>query len=144
MEKHAMKPKKLSGFEEIEHTADLSLKVWAPSIEELFKNAVNGLNQISKVIIVPGEDAIRKELNFVGIDSEDLLVSLLSEINYLLQTDHLSTEINKILFQPGKLTAEVILKRTTGYEKEVKAVTYHNLKIIQNDNSFSTVIVFDI
>ena len=144
MEKHAMELKKLSGFEEIEHTADLSLKVWASTVEDLFVKAVSGLNQIICAEINNEVEAISKELNLDGIDMEDLLVSLLSEINYLLQAERLSTDICKIRILSGKLSAEVLLKQIIGYKREVKAVTYHNLKINHKDNIYSTVIVFDI
>ena len=144
MEKHAMEPKNLSGFEEIEHTADISLKVWATSMEELFTNAVNGLNQICKPEIDSSRDVISKDLIFDGVDYEDLLVSLLSEINYLLQVEQFYLEIRGLRIQPDKLSVEVNLKKTIGYIREVKAVTYHNLKIIHNGNLYSAVIVFDI
>lgn len=144
MEKHAMKPKILSGFEELDHIADLSLKVWASSIEELFMNAAKGFNHLVKPKIDPTEATIKKKLLFEGIDFEDLLISMLSEINYFLQVEHLSTDLCNIQFEPGKLSAEVSLNKTLGFKREVKAVTYHNLKIIQNNNTYSTVIVFDI
>ena len=76
------------GFEEIDHTADVGLRVWAPGLEGLFRQAALGL---AALLTDPAElgarDGMRLEVR--GIDLEELLVGWLNELLYRFETERM-------------------------------------------------------
>ena len=62
-----------SGYREVEHTADWALQVWAPTLEELFILAAQGMNHLAEVSL---DGEVREEIRFEvdGHDHETLLV----------------------------------------------------------------------
>lgn len=133
----------LQGFEEIEHTADWALRVWAPSPSELFRQAAIGMNSLCEVKL-DQSTRIEEKLELSAIDLESLLVSFLSELVYYGEEeatafDRFSIEINGV-----RLKAEMVGAPVVSRKKEIKAVTYHNLEIVETDSGFEVVIVFDV
>jgi len=90
-----------------------------------------------------GSEVFRK-LDIQEIDFENLLVSFLNELlNDLQQNekiyDQFHLEIDHLALM-GELTG----KKISGVGREIKAVTYHDLKIIKTKSGYQTTIVFDI
>ena len=139
-----MTPDKLNGFEEIEHTADISLRIWGTTLEDIFKIAVDGMNSIIEIDIDKKDPGKYQEFSFEGIDLESLLVSLLNECNYKIQQDHECSKIKEIFVEDEKITGRLFLQEIKTFRKEIKAVTYHNLKINHSTKGYSVVIVFDV
>ena len=76
---HDMKVYKDSGFEEMEHTADWELRVWAADLIHLLDQAARGMYALSQLELAAGPRVARSfEIPFV--DAESLLVDFLSEI----------------------------------------------------------------
>ncbi|HJZ22847.1 MAG TPA: archease [Candidatus Babeliales bacterium] len=143
-------------FELISHTADLQLRVYGITKEELFKNALIGMFQAIKPInsscthknerlickILPIEHA----LTITSIDQEVLLVDFLSQaLTYsdMYNEAYLGVTIQKL----ENSSIEALLHGITidGFEGvEIKAVTYHDLWIKQENNVWVANIVFDI
>ncbi len=136
------------GYQIIGYTADIGLKVQGKTLALLFQNAAMGM---CSIIADPKSFAPKKTLKIQvrATDWENLLVKTLSEILYygLGKKIGLSqVKIKKI--KPFHLTAELIgekidLKRRPIY-REIKAVTYHNLKIKKTKSGFAAKIIFDI
>lgn len=127
----------------IDHTADIGVRVNSPTIAMLFKEAAFALADILGGWGHRRSDEI--SINARGIDLEDLLVRWLQEILYLIEVkgwrpvsiciEELSeTEARGVL--EGACTGEPLAA-------EVKAVTYHNLKIVHIDNNFEATIILD-
>jgi SHS2 domain-containing protein len=133
-----------SGFEEIDHTADLCLQVWGKKKEDLFREALKGLYYCSQVKIDPLISVDIQQLQFAEIDDESLLVSFLSECNYLLQFDQVYFRPIKMDFDRSELRITNQVYRVTNIQREIKAITFHNLKINKNDKGYSALIVFDV
>ena len=132
-----------SGFEEIEHTADWALRVWAPDYAELFRQAAIGMNQLSEIELDLSTPAA-EELTLTEIDMESLLISFLSELVFFAEQDDLgfdsySLEVDRLSLD-ARLTGGKIISR----KKEIKAVTYHNLEVIEIEGGYQVVIVFDV
>lgn len=135
--------KNLSGYVEINHTADVALKVWAENLDALFTKALEGMYQligISSNLVRLNEVII---FEFQEDDLESLLVTFLSECLFYLMNkgimlvpDILHISGNMMSIKMGQIKIEKI-------SKEIKAVTYHDLKIIQ-DSGLQVVIVFDV
>jgi SHS2 domain-containing protein len=133
-------------FEILEHKADLKIRVFGKTKEELFENAMVGMfeaagyqknlkSQISKV-----------KVKLKSIDLPSLLVDFLSEILYLVETKKLVFE--KIEFKKiteNEIEAILIGKPLKRMGVHIKGVTYHDLEIHQrNDKTWEVVILFDI
>ncbi|MDK2981251.1 MAG: protein archease [Chloroflexota bacterium] len=131
-----------SGFKEVPHKADIALDVFAPSLPELFINAVMGLYHILGIRkgTLGGDD-----LGFTlqDIDAESLLVAFLSELLYQVEQGRAAESI-QLEIGDNRLKAELDLAPVVSIEREIKAVTYHELKIIKADGAYRTRIVFDL
>ena len=139
-----MTHKKASGYEEIGHTADLSLKVWATTLEDLFINALSGMYSMIDVSVSVDDQLEYQEFYFDGMDHESLLVSFLSECNFKLQYEKVYLDIKEIIVGTKSLMVKFSQLKINEFVKEIKAVTYHNLKIKHCSLGYSVVIVFDV
>lgn len=139
-----MTPDKLNGYVEIEHTADISLKIWATTIADLFRLAVEGMNSIIEIDVDNNNPGTYLEFCIDDIDLESMLVSLLNECNYKIQQEHRCAKVTEIFVENEKIKGRLFLQEIISFHKEIKAVTYHNLKINQSTKGYSVVIVFDV
>jgi SHS2 domain-containing protein len=131
------------GFTEIEHTADWALKVWAPELPKLFALAAQGMYWLTETTLQPGPRQVRM-IEVDGVDDESLLVSFLSELLFLSETQALAFDGFDISIQDLRLSAQIRGGPVAGQRKEIKAVTYHNLTIDPTPRGFETTIVFDV
>lgn len=139
-----MTPDKSKGFEEIEHTADISLRIWATDLEDLFRLAVDGMNSIIEIDVNNNDPGVYQDFCLEDMDLESMLVSLLDECNYKIQQEHRCAKLLEIFVENEKITGKLFLKEIISFRNEIKAVTYHNLKINQSEKGYSVVIVFDV
>ncbi len=138
-----MTEKAISGFEEIEHTADWALRVWAPDLAGLFEQAALGMYHLMGVETQP---TLREKHTLVlqAQDAEDLLVGFLTELLYVLERDELVFDDISAQVQTGLLTVRLEGGLCAHQRKEIKAVTYHQLEIQQTESGYAVVIVFDV
>jgi len=135
----------LNAFEEVEHTADWALRVRGRDLAELLVNAARGMSHL----LVPDLDAVptdverRIELN--DLDAESLLVEWLSELAYWAEAESLVfREFQMLQATADHLEAVVRGGYAPNLQKHIKAVTYHNLEIIQTESGLETTVVFDV
>jgi SHS2 domain-containing protein len=131
------------GFMEIEHTADWALEVWAPDHAELFRQAAIGMNQLSELEL-DHTRAVEETIELSAMDIESLLVSFLSELVFLAEQDDLGFNSFVLKIDQLKLHAKLTGGKILSRKKEIKAVTYHNLEVIETEGVFQVVIVFDV
>ena len=132
-------------FEEIEHTADKALRIFGADLTELLLNAAAGMTYLMAVDVSEISTEIEKSVELDAIDAEDLLVEWLSELAYWAEAEMLVFKKFKIKKATAThLRAKIIGGKTSRLEKHIKAVTYHNLKIIQTPQGLETTIVFDV
>jgi SHS2 domain-containing protein len=136
--------KKTSGFEERNHTADISLLVWGETIEQLFLQAAIGLFEIVKPEYCENENVVIKEFSLQTTDFESLIVAFLSELIYLMDESQLVFDWFDLRIEEYQLSVRMKGKRFHHSVKEVKAVTYSEMKIHKTKKGFETAIVFDI
>lgn len=132
-----------SGYLELEHTADWALKVWAPDLPTLLITAARGMYALSGIQTDPNSIQA-KSIQFESTDAEGLLVDFLSELLFLAELEHVAAIEYKISLKDYSLIAEIRTRNIIKIQKEIKAITYHNLKIIQKKDLFETVIIFDV
>lgn len=138
----------------IEHTGDLAIEIEAPSLEQLFVASAHGL-----VGVLLGEEAgpeepepakatVWRELALEGSDREVLLVDWLRELLYIQMSEDLLLAGSEI----GELAETRLVARVgfappapgRGVERELKAVTYHDLEVSRRGDGWFARIVFDI
>lgn len=135
-------------FETFEHTADLGLRVRTSDLEELFVDAARGLFSI----IVANLEAVRPievvSISVEGEVSEFLLFDWLNELLYTYETRHLLLSEFDVQIDAGRLTAtargEVLDSLRHRLDHEVKAITYHALKLEKQDGDWLAELIVDI
>ena len=135
-------------FEEIAHTADWALRVWAADLNQLFTESARGMNAMSGTRLAESPRA-QRSLSLSAGDVDSLMVSFLSELVYLAEQDRLGFDQFELRIAPGqnrtwRLKASMEGAPILSMDKSIKAVTYHNLHIIQTGRGFEVEIVFDV
>ncbi len=137
-----MQPK--IGFREHAHTADWELEVWAPDLPALLEEAARGMYAISGVQLEPGV-AQDRTITLQSADAESLLVRFLSELLWLEQDRQLAFDHFSIIMDDDyNLNAELRGSIIAKMDKEIKAVTYHNLAVQSSPDGLRVNIVFDV
>jgi SHS2 domain-containing protein len=133
------------GFEEVEHTADRALRIFGTNLTELFLSAAAGLTHLMAVEVSEISTEIEKSIELEAIDAESLLVEWLSELAYWAESEMLVFKKFKIQKATAThLQAKIFGGKTPMLQKHIKAVTFHNLKIIRNSKGLEATIVFDV
>ena len=132
-------------FEEIEHTADNALRIFGASLQELFIGAAQGMTDL----MVPDKSKVSVEaekfIELEAIDAEDLLVQWLSELAFWAEAEMLIfTQFRIQNLTATHLQATISGGKVSGFEKHIKAVTYHNLKINKTPQGLEATVVFDV
>ncbi len=135
-------------YETFEHTADLGLRVRAPDLATLFIDAARGLTSM----IAANLDAVRpvREIAFEvpGGRLDELLFDWLSEILYAFESEHLLLSQFEVQFGESGLTAtargEAADEGRHQLEHEVKAITYHGLRVEQTPDGWLAEVIVDI
>lgn len=132
-------------FEEVEHTADIAIRVQGRDLAELFANAAYGMaNQIADVDAA-GSPTIEREIALEAYDAETLLVTWLGELLYLSERDGcIFTGFRMREVTPTRLRAVARGGPVSGYRQSIKAVTFNDLEIVSTDEGYETTIVFDV
>jgi len=133
------------GFEEVEHTADRALRIFGINLRELMISAARGMTQLMVGNASKISTEIEKSIELQAVDAESLLVEWLSELAYWAETEMLIFKKFRITdVSATRLQATVSGGKATELEKHIKAVTYHNLEIIQTPKGLEVTIVFDV
>jgi len=136
----------LAGFEELSHTADLEIKVWGDDLASLFLAAADGLFHLSGIEdYEEGFSAVKETISLDAMDYEGLLILFLEELLYRLTEDYMLFSIEKLSISTDfSLKAKLRGTQIKSYQRDIKAVTYHQLNIRETDHGYEVNIVFDI
>lgn len=131
-------------FELLDHTADLSIKIYGKSDKEIFANAVYAFNKIT----VDEFSVIGGESHFIisSTNMENLLVDFLSRLIFELDVNGIiHTGVNMISISNNSINVKLsytYIGDLHKYSNVIKGVTYHNLSY--DANKGYAVVVFDI
>lgn len=127
----------------IDHTADIGIHIVSRDERCLFEEAAQAL--IDMMGAWCGEGSRSERISVEGIDMADVLVRWLQELLYRIEVENLRIAHVKVEeVGPKGLTAHVTGVHTPSrLHGEIKAVTYHNLEILDVDNHVETTIIFD-
>lgn len=125
----------VAGFEFVEHTADLGVRAWGPSLGVAFAEAARGMVEY----VLDDPDAVKEhdfrmvELTEPSLDR--LLLEFLDALNFLILTEgfvyrRVEVELDEGL---GRLVArahgEFHDEERHGHVHEIKAITFHDIRV---------------
>ncbi len=135
-------------YEHFEHTADLGLRIRAATKEELFAEAGRALT----AALVARLDSIRpaepRSIDLEAADPADLLHDWLTELLYLFETERILFSRFDVSLSSGRLTATAWGEPTDParheIEQEIKAITYHGLKVEPTPDGWLAEVIVDL
>jgi SHS2 domain-containing protein len=135
-------------YELFEHTADIGVKLKGKDLSELFRNAASAMFDI----IAEKKQASPKKPTKIRIEQkannlEELFVNWLNELLSLSATKELifsEFQINKI--NKNAMRAQATGEDIKNYEfnTEIKAATYHQLKLEESETGWRAEVIFDV
>jgi SHS2 domain-containing protein len=138
-----MQPQSLSGYREVPHTADWELEIWAPDIGTLLEQAARGMYHLCEAKMY-SHPRLTRRIELIIIEPEILLIDFLTELIYLTESEGLAFDEFNLKFEGDHFIADVTGAKLESLSKEIKAVTYHNINIIETDRELKANIVFDV
>lgn len=134
-------------FELLDHTADIAGRVYGKDIEELFSNACELFNLLLSPDFVEDDSEII-EIRLDGDTEEELLVKFLNELIYRAEVKRRAGIVAELMIKNEegmfRLHCKIEERGIQKRKREIKAATYHGLKIMKGENFFSTEVIFDV
>ena len=138
---------KTPDYEFLDHTADLGINVRGEDLKDLFEAAAKALMHL----MIGGESQANTSdisVTISGQDLPDLLVRWLGEILYLFEGEDLVvTSIHIEFLSLSRLDADL---KTVPFDptvheilSEIKAVTYHQIQVIDKGSFWEAQVIFD-
>jgi SHS2 domain-containing protein len=135
-------------YETFEHTADLGLRIRAPDLDTLFVEAAQALFTAICEDLGTVQPLQRIDLSLSGEDREYLLFDWLKELLYRFDTEHLLFSRFEAHVsatgQSGSAWGEPLDRARHHLDHEVKAITYHGLRVGPADGGWLAEVIVDI
>ena len=136
-----------AGYEAIEHTADLAIRVWAPDLRGLIEQAARGM--LDLMLDDPPAASGYSEVVASGADAEEIVVDSLREVLALLNIEgRIPVSIDAVQVDGGRARLRVgVVGLDAGRHslmQEIKAVTYHGLEVVETEQGLTVTVVFDV
>jgi SHS2 domain-containing protein len=131
--------------EVLQHTADIRIRVVAPTREELFREAVDALMEAMKPVAAARIARVaRDDIAVESPDLTSLLVDFLGEVLLRCHTRRHSWSVVRISLTDQSADAELKGTPVEHFEEDVKAVTYHEADVRQTGDGWTTTLVLDV
>lgn len=135
-------------YEVFEHTADIGLHAYGATLADLFIHAAQGMESL---MVAPEQvrPQVQREVVVEGHDEISLLIAWLNELIFLFDTDYLLLRD----FTIDAISATSLKAHVSGepYDAQrhdlssaIKAATWHEASVEQNDSGYKARIIFDI
>jgi SHS2 domain-containing protein len=138
-------------YEFLDHTADVAVRVYGATLKELFTSAALAMSAVLVAKKTNKPQATLKEITIRKQEEtlEDLLKGWLDELLFYFSTQHLVLRrIKSLVCRQNAVEAKVLFSAfdENFYEvkEEIKAVTYHELKVQKVRNRWQAHIIFDV
>jgi SHS2 domain-containing protein len=135
-------------YRRIDHTADLGIEIYGMSPAALFENAALAL--FDQIIDPVGVKGARKDhLTIHGTDWPDLMVNWLRELLFFWNGKELLVKKAEILSITGTgLSARIAYDSYDPGQhtiiNEIKAVTYHQIRVEEGPYGWKATVIFDV
>jgi SHS2 domain-containing protein len=133
-------------YEELDHTADIRLRVRSPSPDTLFAETALAMMKIVYGESRPG--TIERTIELRAGTIENLLLDFLSEVLFISEVDYLvfsaaSVHINGDTLK-AQMTGEPFDPERHRGGTEIKGISYSGLRIVKEDEGYVLDILFDV
>ncbi|MBU1053797.1 MAG: archease [Proteobacteria bacterium] len=135
-------------YKTIDHTADIGIEVFGFKLEDLFENAAFAMYDLltdTGTLLSLSETSI----TVTGQDWPDLMVNWLRELLYLFTGKAMLVKSTKIIsLSEFTITANIKYEDFVSgchiIKNEIKAVTYHQIKVEPAGSKWKARIIFDV
>lgn len=136
----------MTGFEILEHTADVGIRATGATIEDVFQQTTMGLVDIAGIAATGGGE--RVPIDLAADDDGALLVDWLSEVLWLHDSrDALIESVAVESVRDGRVWGFVTLVPRGDRAAEgtqVKAITYHRLRVEETTDGWLAEVYVDV
>ncbi|HEY3373967.1 MAG TPA: archease [Candidatus Aquicultor sp.] len=139
----------MQAFEILDHTADVGLRAYGHTLKEVFENiAVGMFSLITDLDNV--KSSLSEEIEIEAEDREDLLVEWLNELLYQFEVRYkVFKRVNIVDWdEEHRLRAiaygEPLDLGRHQIKTQIKATSYHMLKVEYTDGIWSAQVIFDV
>ena len=135
-------------YEQIPHTADVAIRAYGKDLRELFSNAAFGMFDI--IADLSGlKKTVSIDVNLEAPSREELIISWLDELLYSFYTKGIIFfEFDIVDIADTRISAHAhgrhVGENRNRLKTEIKAATYHDLKIEEKQDGYSVEIIFDV
>ena len=135
-------------YEFIDHTADVMFRAKAKTIPDLFLDCATALNEaIHGGLKILEQESMECELEADSL--EELLYKFLEEFLFLLDSKDLifnKVEILNMDTNENKMKVKLLgdMAKNYHFTNDVKAITFSNLKILEDNGEFQTKVTLDV
>ena len=145
-------PSAKKDYELIEHTADVGIRVKGKDLKELFQNAASAMFDIIAEKRAPAHQNTRPPAKKIIIEQtasnvEELFINWLNELLSLSSAKEVIFSnfiIHSISEKTIKATAAGHPSKAFKSNVEIKAATYHQLKVAREGNMWQAEVIFDV
>lgn len=136
----------MSPFRLLPHTSEVGLRVTGKTWEEFYLDAARGLLALYGAGDLPARGAGRRMgVSLRAASPEELLVAWLNELNYLLSARRLlPVSIGFEKAGPAEVEARLGVARGARLEREVKAASYHGLRVRRERGALRATVILDV
>jgi SHS2 domain-containing protein len=135
-------------FETFEHTADLGLRIRAPDLDTLFAEAAQALFATIVENLAVVEPRQKLEVQLAADEPDYLLFDWLTELLYRFDAEHLLLGRFEVRIGAaglrGTAWGEPLDRERHILAHEVKAITYHGLKVEPTADGWLAEVIVDI
>jgi SHS2 domain-containing protein len=135
-------------YEIFPHTADVGLRVKAPDLNTLFADAAQGFFSLIVTNLGDVEPKVCVDFDVEGGDLAYLLADWLNELLFAFESRRLlfSTFLVEVAACRLKATAkgETVDESRHALDHEIKAVTYHGLRVERTNGDWIAEVILDI
>jgi len=135
-------------YETFPHTADLGLRIWAEDFQTLLAEAGRALFATLVANLGGVQLVEQREFRIEGDDQEYLLFDWLNELLYTFHKDRLVLAEFDAHLDPEGLRAtcrgEPLDLARHQPDHDIKAITYHGLKVVITDGHWLAEVIVDI
>ena len=136
----------MNHFELQSHVDDVRMRVKSQNLPELFSQALTGMAELIKPGAAQLNATIEKQLEVTAPDETALLINFLSDV---LTHSHIEKavfcRVEFSLLSQKHAQATIYGAPVDDFDEDVKAVTFHEADIQQDEQgNYSTIVIFDI
>lgn len=139
---------------EFEHDADVGFDIEAKDLEQLFRLAAEALRRALGIFDFDSTDGKPESIELSRSDLGRLLVAWLRELLVGAQVERAAPHVRDVQVRPpaddhGRVGAwmlhgSVRWARSSEPSREVKAITYHDLRVERRGDGWSARVLFDV